>query len=126
MGTTGKNAGGTAAVSTPERELDTSLTKRQLKMHVTSALKASNLQKAETYSTSIRGFREVKKHGFAWGEEYDGANPPNIVYIGGYRASVGSADSYLDKVEQALKDDFKIYRTGYSIEILGEYKKEEK
>lgn len=119
----GRSSTGTRSINV-ERPINTSITKRQLKTHVTATLKTAGLTKAKTSSTSIRGYRSVMKSGFDWGEEYGGVIEPNIVFVGGLRATAEGETAYLDKVEAALSKDFKIRRDKYNITILGEYEKE--
>ena len=119
----GRGSAGGKSAGNSERAINTNITKRQLKTHVTATLKAAGLRKAETNSTSIRGYRTVSHAGFAWGEEDGGITAPNIVYVGGLRATAEHENAYMNRVEAALSRDFRISREKYSIEILGEYEK---
>ena len=118
MGSIGANRG-----TVTNRPVRTDITERQLKTHVTSTLKSAGLTKAEQGSaTSIRGFRPLKRAGYAWVDKNYGPSVPAIEFKAGFSASPEHITESMDKMEKALSEKFKIERSASWIKILGEYK----
>ena len=100
---------------TKSRPLDKSVTSRQLKTHVNTALKAAGLTKADVSSSAIRGIPVVYKSGFDW-------SGSEITYVL-RRGDKDNSKAQISKMMRVLSKNFKVSREGDYITIVGEYKK---